>query len=111
MRTGHFQTVFSTARLTDTLTAITDAAAATVHAKEIGARIGLSDAAWRALVHGPDREAVKLAIAKGRAQAQLRINARLQECSRHGNTDATIYILRNWFGWKINPTRLGRRRR
>lgn len=45
------------------------------------------------MLRGPDREAVKQAIAKGRAEAQLRINARLVECSRRGKTDATIYIL------------------
>lgn len=111
MRTGHFQAVFSTARLTDTLTAITAAAAAAVPAKEIGPRIGMTPAEWRSLLRGPDREAVKLAIATGRAQAQLRVNVRLIECSRLGNTEATLYILRYWHNWDVTPPRPFRRRR
>lgn len=92
------------------LVKIEAAAAAAMRLSEVGVELGLTDAEWRALVRH-NREAVALAVARGRVLAQLRINARLIECSRRGNTDATIWILREWFGWKVKPREIYRRRR
>ena len=97
-------------RLLDRLTAITSAAAAGVPFKDIAARIGLATTAWERLLAN-HRQEVALAIAVGRTQAQVRVNARLDECSNFGKVEATLYILRNWHGWDIKPPEIWRRRR
>ncbi len=96
--------------LHDRLTAITSAAAAGVPFKEIAARIGLTAAAWERLLAN-HRQEVALAIAVGRTQAQVRVNARLDECSNFGKVEATLYILRHWHGWQIKPREIWHRRR
>ncbi len=96
--------------LLDRLTTITSAAAAGVPFKEIAARIGLTAAAWERLLANY-RQEVALAIAVGRTQAQVRVNARLDVCSSHGKIAATLYILRYWHGWDIKPPEIWRRRR
>ena len=96
--------------LLDRLTAITAAAAAGVPFKDIAARIGLATTAWESLLVN-HRQEVALAIAVGRTQAQVRVNARLDECSNSGKVEATLYILRNWHGWDIKPPEIWRRRR
>ena len=96
--------------LLDRLTAITSAAAAGVSFKDIAARIGLATTAWESLLVN-HRQEVALAIAVGRTQAQVSVNARLDECSNFGKVEATLYILRNWHGWDIKPPEIWRRRR
>ena len=96
--------------LLDRLTAITSAAAAGVPFKDIAARIGMTSAAWESLLVN-HRQEVALAIAVGRTQAQVSVNARLDECSNFGKVEATLYILRNWHGWDIKPPEIWRRRR
>ena len=96
--------------LLDRLTAITAAAAAGVPFKDIAARIGLATTAWESLLVN-HRQEVALAIAVGRTQAQVSVNARLDECSNFGKVEATLYILRNWHGWDIKPPEIWRRRR
>ena len=93
--------------LLDRLKAITSAAAAGVPFKDIAARIGMTSAAWESLLLN-HRQEVALAIAVGRTQAQIRVNARLEACSNHGKIAATLYILRHWHGWHItNLPRFG----
>ena len=94
----------------DRLTAITSAAAAGVPFKDIAARIGMTSAAWESLLVN-HRQEVTLAVAIGRTQAQVRVNARLEVCSNHGNTEATLYILKHWHGWGIKPLEIFCRRR
>jgi len=94
--------------LLDRLTAITSAAAAGVPFKDIAARIGLATTAWERLLVN-HRQEVALAVAIGRTQAQIRVNARLDSCSRHGKTEAILYILKHWHGWNIKPPELFRR--
>jgi hypothetical protein len=92
------------------LKAITAAAAAGVSGKDIPARIGLTATAWQKFLES-HRQEVTLAIAAGRSEAQVRVNARLEVCSSHGNLAATLYILQHWHGWKIKPPEVWRRRR
>ena len=96
--------------LHDRLTAITSAAAAGVPFKDIAARIGLATTAWERLLAN-HRQEVALAIAVGRTQAQVLVNARLDECSNFGKVEATLYILRHWHGWDIKQPEIWRRRR
>ena len=74
--------------LLDRLTAITSAAAAGVPFKDIAARIGLATTVWERLLAN-HRQEVALAIAIGRKQAQVRVNARLDECSNFGKVEAS----------------------
>ena len=78
--------------------------------KEIAARIGLTAAAWDSLLAN-HRQEVALAIAVGRTQAQVRVNARLDVCSSHGKIAATLYILKHWHDWDIKPPEIWRRQR
>ena len=94
----------------DRFTAITSAAAAGVPFKDIAARIGMTSAAWESLLLN-HRQEVALAIAVGRTQAQVRVNARLDVCSSHGKIAATLYILQHWHRWDIKPPEIWRRRR
>ena len=94
----------------DRLTAITAAAAAGVPFKDIAARIGLATTAWESLLLN-HRQEVALAIAVGRTQAQVRVNARLEACSSHGKIAATLYSLQHWHRWDIKPLEIWRRRR
>ena len=94
----------------DRLTAITAAAAAGVPFKDIASRIGLATTAWERLLAN-HRQEVALAIAIGRTQAQVRVNARLDVCSSHGKIAATLYILQHWHRWDIKPLEIWRRRR
>ena len=94
--------------LLDRLTAITSAAAAGVPFKDIAARIGMTSAAWESLLVN-HRQEVTLAVAIGRTQAQVRVNARLEVCSSYGKIAATFYILKHWHGWQIKPPELFRR--
>ena len=96
--------------LLDRLTAITAAAAAGVPFKDIAARIGMTSAAWESLLVN-HRQEVTLAVAIGRTQAQVRVNARLETCSNHGKTAATLYILKHWHDWDIKPPEIWRRQR
>ena len=94
--------------LLDRLTAITAAAAAGVPFKDIAASIGLATTAWERLLAN-HRQEVTLAVAIGRTQAQVRVNARLKACSIHGKIAATLYILKHWHDWDIKPPELFRR--
>ena len=96
--------------LPDRLTAITSAAAAGVPFKDIAARIGMTSAAWESLLLN-HRQEVALAIAVGRTQAQVRVNARLEACSSYGKIAATLYILQHWHRWDIKPPEIWRRQR
>ena len=81
---------------TGTLASITEKAFACVPIHEIGRQLGFTDAEWTSLLRDPD---VGLAIAKGRAQAQLRVNSALMECARNGNAESARLMLQLAFGW------------
>lgn len=87
----------------DQLKEITAAATAGVPFNDIAARAGLTPNAWISLLAN-HKQQVALAIAIGRAQAQLRVNERLRLCALNGKTAAALYILRHWHKWKINLT-------
>jgi hypothetical protein len=94
----------------DLLAGITAAAARLTPAAGIGKALGLTEDHWRGIVRR-HREAVGLAIAAGRTEAQLRINSALLACSRFGKTDATLYVLEHHHGWAIKSTPAKPRRR
>lgn len=82
----------------ETLAAIADAAERCLRFAEIGGDLGLSPDEWRGLVRS-DPDAVALAVAQGRAQAQARNGADLLTCIRYGKTEAALYALRAFHGW------------
>ena len=81
---------------TGALASITEKAFACVPIREIGRQLGFTGEEWTSLLRDPD---VRLAIAKGRAQAQLRINSSLMECARNGNAESARLMLQLAFGW------------
>jgi hypothetical protein len=94
--------------LREQLAKIEDVAAAAVPFDKIGAELGLTDSEWLKLVRENHAE-IRLAIAKGRTEAEVRVNSALLECSRKGSVDASLFILQNWFDWKVTPQRRRRR--
>ena len=81
---------------TGALVSITEKASACVPIREIGRQLGFTDEEWTSLLRDRD---VRLAIAKGRAQAQLRVNSALMECARNGNAESARLMLQLAFGW------------
>ncbi len=81
---------------TGALASITEKAFACVPIREIGRQLGFTDEEWTTLLLDPE---VQLAIAKGRAQAQLRVNSALMECARNGNAESARLMLQLAFGW------------
>ncbi len=81
-----------------TLAAIANAAERCLRFDEIGGDLGLSPDEWRALVCS-DPDAVALAVARGRTAALVANAQALQQCVRHGNADAALFILRRDHGW------------
>ena len=81
---------------TGALASITEKAFACVPIREIGRQLGFTDEEWTSLLLDPE---VQLAIAKGRAQAQLRVNSALMECARNGNAESARLMLQLAFGW------------
>jgi hypothetical protein len=80
------------------LAAIAVAAEGCLRFDEIGGGLGLSATEWRELIRtAPD--AVALAVAQGRAQAQAKNGADLLTCSRHGKVEAALFILRRDHSW------------
>ena len=85
-------------RAQNLLSKITAAAARCVPFAKIGTEIGLTPNEWRELVD-VNREAVALAVAQGRALAEIEIAKALQRASQAGSTDATLFILQRHFDW------------
>lgn len=82
-----------------TLAAITEAAARLVRIRDIPAAVGLSDEAWQAALRG-DLESVRLAVARGRAQALAKNGEDLALCSgRYGKAEVSLFILQENHGW------------
>jgi len=86
--------------LPDLLAATTTAAANLTPAAEIGAAIGLTDDEWRDVVR-LNKESVRLSIALGRTQAQVKANTALIACVGFGKATAALYALKHQHGWKF----------
>ena len=80
--------------------AITSAAAEMIPAAEICAAIGLTEEEWRGLAKR-NSESVRLSIALGRTQAQVRANTALIACVGFGKAEAALYALKHQHGWKF----------
>ena len=90
----------------DMLAKIENAAAGTVGILDIGKEIGVPADSWAGMLRDPD---IRLAIAKGRADSQLKANAALMACATLGSASAALIMLQLNFGWP-RPRR-GRPRR
>jgi hypothetical protein len=86
--------------LPDLLAAITIAAANLTPAAEIGVSIGLTNDEWQALGRA-HTEPVRLSIALGRTQAQIKANTALIACAGFGKAQAALYALKHQHGWKF----------
>ncbi len=75
---------------------ITAAAARCVPILDIGKELGLTPNQWLERLRDP---AVALALAQGRAQAQVRLATALRVASEHGKAEAALFILRRDHGW------------
>jgi hypothetical protein len=86
--------------LSELLPAITMAAAHLTPAAEIGASVGLADDEWRDLAKRYG-EPIRLSIALGRTQAQVKANTALITCAGFGKAQAALYALKHQHGWKF----------
>jgi hypothetical protein len=87
------------------LASITTAASELVPIGGLPTAAGLTPEQWQALLQDhPDD--VALAVAQGRALAQVRINLALQQAASYGKAEAALFILQRSHGWP--RPRLGR---
>ena len=86
------------------LSKITAAAARCVPFAKIGADVGLTNDEWQELLES-NRDAVALAIAKGRAMAEIASAEALHRASLAGAVEATLYLLQTNHGWNVKPKR------
>ena len=96
--------------LPDLLAATTNAAANLTPAAEIGAAIGLTDDEWRDVIR-LNKESVRLSIALGRTQAQVKANTALIACVGFGKATAALYALKHQHGWKFKANATKQRQR
>ena len=96
--------------LSQLLAAITTAAAHLTTAEEIGATIGLNKEEWRDLAKRHS-EPVRLSIALGRTQAQVKANTALIACAGFGKAQAALYALKHQHGWKFKANATKKRLR
>ena len=82
------------------LAAITVAAAEQIPAAEICAAIGITEDEWHNLAR-LHTEPVRLSIALGRTQAQVKANTALIACVGFGKATAALYALKHQHGWKF----------
>ena len=94
--------------LPDIAAAITAAAARPLPILEIPQEVGLTMEQWAALLDN-HRELVRVAVAQGRLQAELRIRAKLATAVRYRKVDVVLFQLQRDYGWP-RPRR-GRPRR
>ena len=80
------------------LSKITAAAARCVPVAKIGADVGLTADEWQELLES-NRDAVALAVARGRAEAEIASAEALHRASLAGGVDATLFILQRCFDW------------
>ena len=59
---------------------------------------------WQELLES-NRNAVALAIAKGRAEAEIASAEALHRASLAGGVEATLYLLQTNHGWNVKPKR------
>lgn len=91
-------------RAQNLLSRITTAAARCVPFAKIGADVGLTADEWQELLES-NRDAVALAIAKGRVEAEITSAEALQRASLAGGVEATLHLLETNHGWNVKPKR------
>ena len=91
-------------RAQNLLSKITAAAARCVPIAKISAEVGLTNDEWRELLE-INRDEVALAIAKGRAEAEIASAEALHRASLAGGVEATLHLLQTNHGWNLKPRR------